>query len=108
MSSLNRERFEKAQRAYIAAVDAMRVHECERIAKVGEKRWRTERLFDKRYAALGARRDRAVERVFAVLKSSPRDWENRTPFDWVCRSLTYEDAVRPVSEPLSVVPPLAL
>ncbi len=38
---------------------------------------------------------------------SPRDWSYGVPCHWVCERLTYEDAVRPANEPLSVVPPLS-
>lgn len=42
-----------------------------------------------------------------VATFSPRDWSYGVPQSWVRESLTYEDAVRPVGEPLSVVPPLS-
>lgn len=38
---------------------------------------------------------------------SPRDWSYGVPIHWLYEHLTYEDAVRPVDEPLSVVPPLS-
>lgn len=38
---------------------------------------------------------------------SPRDWSCDVPLCWVLQDLTYEDAVRPLNEPLSVAPPLA-
>lgn len=42
-----------------------------------------------------------------VATFSPRDWSYGVPQSWVRESLTYEDAARPVGEPLSVVPPLS-
>ena len=42
-----------------------------------------------------------------VATFSPRDWSYGVPVSWVRESLTYEDAARPVGEPLSVVPPVA-
>ena len=38
---------------------------------------------------------------------SPRYWKSGVPVHWLCEELTYEDAIRPVDQPLSVVPPLA-
>lgn len=38
---------------------------------------------------------------------SPRDWGFGVPYHWLCEELTYEDAVRPLGERLSVVPPLS-
>lgn len=42
-----------------------------------------------------------------IASFSPRDWSYGVPQYWVRESLTYEDAARPVGEPLSVVPPVA-
>jgi hypothetical protein len=42
-----------------------------------------------------------------VATFSPRDWSYGVPQAWVREDLTYEDAARPVGEPLSVVPPVA-
>lgn len=48
--------------------------------------------------------DALFARVQAV---SPRDWSYGVPVCWVYENLTWEDAVRPAGEPLSVVPPLS-
>jgi hypothetical protein len=49
---------------------------------------------------------RVDAQIFKMLdKISPRDWHSRVPAHWVCENLTWEDAVRPLTEPLSVVPP---
>jgi hypothetical protein len=38
---------------------------------------------------------------------SPRDWSYDVPAYWVRETLTFADAMRPLDEPLSVVPPMA-
>lgn len=48
--------------------------------------------------------DRFLEHLRAI---SPRDWSYGVPVYWVCAELTYDDAVRPTTEKLSVVPPLS-
>lgn len=48
--------------------------------------------------------DKLFEHVQAI---SPRDWSRGVPMYWVLMDLTYEDAVRPLGEPLSVVPPMS-
>lgn len=42
-----------------------------------------------------------------VASFSPRDWSYGIPVWWVREKLLFADAVRPVNEPLSVVPPLS-
>mgnify|MGYP000948461977 CR=1 FL=1 len=42
-----------------------------------------------------------------VQSISPRDWSYDVPASWVREDLTFADAVRPVNESLSVVPPLS-
>jgi len=57
---------------------------------------------------LGAAMDKAGDAVFEYVQAiSPRDWSTGVPAYWVRESLTFEDAVRPVDEPLSVTPPLS-
>ncbi len=38
---------------------------------------------------------------------SPRDLSYGIPSHWLCEKLTFEDATRPVGEPLSATPPLS-
>ena len=57
---------------------------------------------------LRAARSRAGDAFTKHLASfSPRDWDIGVPIHWVWERLTYEDAARPLGEPLSVRPPLA-
>lgn len=61
----------------------------------------------KRDAARAAM-DKASDKFMAHLDAiSPRNWHEGAPAHWVYEDLTYEDAVRPLNEKLSVVPPLA-
>lgn len=51
---------------------------------------------------------RTGDALFEYVQSiSPRSWSSGVPFWWVCEKLAYADAVRSLTEPLSVVPPLA-
>lgn len=55
-----------------------------------------------------AKVDEAGDAFYAHLQAiSPRDWGSGAPVRWLYEDLTWEDAVRPVGEKLSVVPPLA-
>lgn len=57
---------------------------------------------------LDAREDKLGEKIYDLAtKVSPRDWSFGAPSWWVRHKLTWEDAIRPTSEPLSVVPPLS-
>ena len=51
----------------------------------------------------------AAQKAFIdyITEISPRYWKSGVPVHWLCEKLTYEDAVRPVDQALSVVPPLA-
>lgn len=59
---------------------------------------------ERSYAAV----EKTGDALFAHVQSiSPRDWSRGVPQYWVLGELTFEDAVRPVGEALSVVPPLS-
>ena len=61
-----------------------------------------------RLQRLDAAKDRASRAIYALLEAiSPRSWMSGVSAHWVCAELSWEDAVRPLSEPLSVTPPLA-
>lgn len=52
--------------------------------------------------------EKSGDALFAHVQSfSPRDWSYGVPVSWVREELTFEDAARPLGEPLSVVPPLS-
>lgn len=57
---------------------------------------------------LRAAKDRGGRALFDHIQAvSPRDWSYGAPVRWLYEDLIWEDAVRPVGEKLSVVPPLA-
>lgn len=60
-----------------------------------------------RYERLARAYDRASDRMHLLLEQSPRDWKRGVPTSWVVEDLSYEDAVRPASDPLSTEPPRA-
>lgn len=52
--------------------------------------------------------DKAGDRFFDHLQAiSPRNWRSGAPVHWLYTSLSYEDAVRPLDDRLSVTPPLS-
>jgi hypothetical protein len=61
----------------------------------------------KRAEKVRERHEHAQDAMFRVLEDSSRDWRSGVPVAWVTEELTYDDAVRPLDEPLSVVPPCA-
>jgi hypothetical protein len=104
-----RRKFDAIRREYLSARDRFREHEDALRAKYGpelQRSWlgagersRLDRLSDAKAKA----GDAFYEHVRAM---SPRDWGSGVPYCWVLESLTYEDAVRPAGEKLSVTPPL--
>lgn len=61
----------------------------------------------KALASAKAAVDKAGKKFFDHLQSfSPRDWSYGVPIHWLYEDLTYEDAARPTTERLSVVPVL--
>ena len=59
----------------------------------------------KKLDSLTAAHEKARERMFELLKETPRDWSRGIPSAWVTEKLTYEDAIKPANVPLSVEPP---
>ena len=58
--------------------------------------------------SLRSAKKRAETVMWAWLTShSPRIWEHGVPAAWVVYDLSFADAMRPLSEPLSVEPPKA-
>lgn len=102
-----RQTFDKLRAAYFAKLD--RWHELS--AKIEHSKHRLgyspAALLRKRESASEQER-KASAKFFAFLRTiSPRDWEVGCPAWWTLRVLSFEDATRPLSEPLSAVPPLA-
>lgn len=63
----------------------------------------------KKIEAAAEQERKAADRFFDLLREiSPRNWySGGAPAHWVLRDLSFEDAIRPLTEPLSVVPPLS-
>lgn len=101
--------FEKAQGAFRDAGEKLRALRIELAVKYGSgnERWAS-RAEKTRQDKLMAAQTRAGDRVMKVLDAvSPRNWHSGVPWWWVGEKLTWEDAVRPKGEPLSVTPPLS-
>lgn len=107
---MSRQRFDALRAGYVAARERLDLREMAITSKYGPG-WhkyylsRAEaRGLDQARAAI----DKAGDAFYTNLKTiSPRDWSYGVPTCWLYEKLTYNDAARPVSRPLSVVPPLA-
>lgn len=105
----SREQFDALRTRYLRASDALAAREIALAAKYGlscQPAWYSaaER---KRLSILRERADKAGDAFTDHLATiSPRDWSYGVPVLWIYGKLTYEDAVRPLNEPLSVSPPL--
>lgn len=105
-----RARFDALRARYVELTQKRDAHDDAMRAKYGSgyyESWlkRSEKLRSEKlrnaYEAVG---DKLFAHVQAI---SPRDWSRGVPMCWVLMDLTYEDAVRPLGEPLSVVPPMS-
>ena len=107
----SREKFDRLRAKYVAAYGKWMDQEVSLRARYGDgyqKGWvkaaeakKLERLSESMTKA-----SRAV--VMDYLETiSPRDWSYGVPCHWLYEKLTWEDAIRPVGEKLSVVPPLS-
>jgi hypothetical protein len=60
----------------------------------------------KKFEKLREAKDKVGEKIYElVARVSPRQWDRDVPAWWVREKLTWEDAIRPKDEPLSVVVP---
>jgi len=107
---INRKRFDAARLAVLKARarrDGIEEQVGLRYGPGHSASWYSARENRLRYQALAAY-ERAADRIFRLLaEGSPRNWTAGVPYHWVNEDLTYEDAIRPVDQPLSVVPPLS-
>ncbi len=101
---MNRKQWSAAQARYNAAHDTYLD-----ARNAAEARWQAVRYAPgtvrRRIEALARSVSRAEDQIMSLLEGAPRDWRAGVPWAWVCSSLSFEDATRPRSEPLSVVPP---
>lgn len=106
-----RKKLDSLRDRYINAESALTQFEADLRARYAHspqwKEWitRGERT---RLKKLRDRLDERSEALFTKLDEiSPRDWRSGVPAHWACTELTWEDIVRPLDQPLSVVPPMA-
>lgn len=91
------------EKAYAARED----YKSELSVKMGrfERNWLSAAQ-QKKYDALDQRYQKIDRKIFDMINElSPRNWMSGAPAWWVVRKLTWEDMIRPVDEPLSVVVP---
>jgi hypothetical protein len=83
---------------------------CQRKYGFANRAWihQLSRAEERKYDSLKKQVDKADEKMMALLdKISERDWHHGVPAHWVYTQLSYDDAVKPRSTPLSTVPPVA-
>lgn len=110
MSDASRKKFDALRERYVARKAAREALSSELREKYGSEPPRSWLTRGERAAVdrIDSAMDVAQIRFFVHLREiSPRDWSYGVPAWWVYENLTYEDAVRPVGEKLSVVPPMA-
>jgi len=103
-------RWDKLHADYAKAYQASRDNEIALRVKYGDGNWRMwcSRGEKTRTEKLEARRDKIGDKIVDLLvRISPRGeaWLSGAPAFWIRGDLTWEDAIRPKNEPLSVVVP---
>lgn len=106
----DKKRWDDLHAAYAKAAEALQEYEIELSVKYGHR-------FDRTWLSTGQRnkldklrerRDKIGEKIIdLIVRVSPRgeDWLHGVPSFWLREELTWEDAIRPKNEPLSVVVP---
>ncbi len=106
----DKKRWETLRASFLAAHEAADDLEIEMRVKYGDQNWRTwsgrgERA---RLERLEEKASKLGDKLFELLlRVSPRGeaWRTGAPVYWIYSKLSWDDAVRPVTEPLSVVVP---
>lgn len=103
-------RWDTLRAQFLAADEAARAQEIAMRVKWGDAGWRNwaSRGERTKLDKLLERRDKIGNKLFELLlRVSPRGeaWRTGAPAFWIHRDLTWEDAIRPANEPLSVVVP---
>ena len=96
--------------AFVGADEAVRTQEIRMRVKWGDASWRNwaSKAEKTKLEKLYERRSKIGDRIFEMLlKVSPRGeaWRTGAPVFWIYHDLTWEDAIRPTNEPLSVIVP---
>lgn len=106
----DREKWQKLRADYLAASEVLQDFDIKLSTKYGRIYDRTwiSKTEQKKLEQLRQRRDRVANKMFDLAeRRSPRDWGHGVPFHWIASSLSWDDVIRPLNEPLSVTPPLA-
>lgn len=109
MPTINKARFEKLRAAVLAKRAERDAYDHAMHLNYGAG-WRLTWLTkteQTKWNRLCAAYYKAADRMHALLEASPRDWKSGVPTAWVVEELPFEDACKPISEALSVVPPMA-
>lgn len=104
LPEITRDRFERVRKRCTKAHENLIQELMSASRKYGDPKYAPQQ---KRLDALRAKQDAAFNDMFRLLEVSPRDWRSGVPCHWVALELTFEDAVRPESEPLLFTPPKA-
>ena len=112
-TAADRRRWDDLHASYAVAREAARAYESELSRKYGGSHFQNWRLYLGRterakLERLEARADKIGDKIVdLIVRISPRGeaWLSGAPAWWIRERLTWEDAVRPASEPLSVVVP---
>ena len=107
-SASDKKKWDELHAKLVAASEAELAYEIELGAKYGhnfQSQWLSKGQKTK-LEALRAKKDKIGAKIYElVTRVSPRDWSYGVPAWWVRSELTWEDAIRPKNEPLSVVVP---
>ena len=103
-------RWDKLRASFLAAYRAAQDLEIKLRMKYGDASWRnySSRGEQAKYKQLHDRAGKFGDKLFKLLlEVSPRGeaWRTGAPAYWIYRDLSWDDAVRPAGEPLSVVVP---
>jgi len=105
--AVQKAKFEKLRAQYLKQENDFTTLERE----VAIRRGRVEYASESERKKLDSLRDRKWKtgsKFYPILEEvSPRRWESGVPAWWIHRELSWEDAIRPLNERLSVTPPLA-
>jgi hypothetical protein len=103
-------RWDKLRAQFLAAHEAARAQEIEMRVRYGDANWRhwASKSDRNKLDKLRERERKIGDKIMALLlRVSPRGdaWRTGAPAYWIYEKLSWEDATRPVNEPLSVVVP---
>jgi len=107
-TAADKKKWDTLHAAYAKASEALLAYEIQLGGKHGHKfqtQWlsSTER---KKLEKLRDAKEKVGEKIYELVdRISPRRWDQGVPSWWVRERLTWEDAIRPADEPLSVVVP---